>query len=269
MNPLAPRRERLRAATIVEIKQAAREQVALGGVSAISLRGVAKAMGMAPSALYRYFDSHDVLVAELCADAFASLADDLEAAYAAGAQGDNARRWLLLARAYRRWAHQHQPEYSLLFGPRTPLDMRDKSGRCGAEMQRAVGVLFQCMITQVAEGAIDPSHLDARLKPELRASLDAWGVAEGAPISAAALAGCLLVWTQLHGFLSLELFGHLPPALGDTTDLYDQQMLDVIVRIGYREPIDLMAVTAPDVDTVAEPGIARLTVHGATGTGPA
>nr|WP_157734789.1 TetR/AcrR family transcriptional regulator [Pseudofrankia inefficax] len=250
MNPLAPRRERLRAATIAEIKQAARDQAATGGVGAISLRGVAKAMGMAPSALYRYFDSHDVLVTELCADAFASLADALEAAYVVERDIDHARRWLSLARAYRRWAHEHETEYILLFGPRSTLDLDDKSGRCGAEMRRAVGVLFQCMITEIAAGVIDPSHLDAGLKPELRERLAAWGVEEGAPISSAALAGCLIVWTQLHGFLSLELFGHLPPILGDVSDLYDQQMLDVIVRIGYREPIDLAAVTAPGPDPV-------------------
>jgi AcrR family transcriptional regulator len=247
MNSLAPRRERLRAATIAEIKQAAREQAAAGGVGAISLRGIAKTIGMAPSALYRYFDSHDVLVSELCADAFASLADALEASYHGGAGIDPARRWLLLARAYRRWAHEHLTEYTLLFGPRAALDHVDKSGRCGAEMHRAVGVLFLCMITHIEAGVIEPSHLDARLNPRLREELAAWGVEEGAPISVAALAGCLLVWTQLHGFLTLELFGHLPPTV-DTADLYDQQMLEVIVHIGYREPIDLAAVTAPSAD---------------------
>ncbi|MDT3443697.1 MULTISPECIES: TetR/AcrR family transcriptional regulator [unclassified Pseudofrankia] len=244
MTPLAPRRERQRAATIAEIKQAARDQVALGGVAAISLRGVARAMGMTPSALYRYFDSHDVLITELCADAFGSLADTLEAAFdAAVDEPDQARRWLLLARAYRHWAHENEPAYALLFGPRT-LEL-DKSGRCGAEMHRATGVLFRCMIEQMGGGAVDPSHLDEQLKPELRARLVDWGVDEGAPISAAGLAGCLIVWTQLHGFLSLELFGHLPPTLGQFDDLFDQQMLDVIVRIGYRHPIDIATTAAP------------------------
>jgi len=244
MNPLAPRRERLRAATIAEIKQAARDQVARGGASAVSLRGVARAMGMTPSALYRYFDSHDVLIGELSADACSSLADTLEAAFDAAVDEPNqARRWLLLARAYRHWAHENEAEYALLFGPRT-LEL-DKSGRCGTEMHRATGVLFRCMIEQIATGNVDPSHLDGQLKPELRSRLVAWGVEEGAPISPAGLAGCLIVWTQLHGFLSLELFGGLPEGFGDFDDLYDQQMLDVIVRIGYRHPIDIETTAAP------------------------
>jgi AcrR family transcriptional regulator len=243
VKPQAPRRERLRAATIAEIKQAAREQVAAGGVSAISLRGVARAMGMTPSALYRYFDSHDVLVDELVADAFASLAEALEAAYAAAADDPQpARRWLRLARSYRRWAREHQTEYTLLFGPRLAFDT---SSRCAEEMLRAVGVLFRCMINEIAAGNIDPSHLDSTLTPALREKLLIWGDEKvSAPLSAASLAGCMTVWVQLHGFLSLELFGQLPDALRDFDDLFDRQMLDVLVRIGYRWPIDWVAVTA-------------------------
>jgi len=250
MSPLAPRRERVRAATIAEIKQAARDQVAHGGVAAVSLRGVARAMGMTPSALYRYFDSHDVLIGELVADAFGSLADTLEAAFDAGVdEADQARRWLLLARAYRRWAHANEAEYALLFGPRS-LEL-DKTGRCTEEMHRATGVLFRCMIDQIGRGAVDPSHLEGQLRPALRSGLADWGVEEQAAISPAGLAGCLIVWTQLHGFLSLELFGHLPPtlgALGVFDDLFDQQMLDVIVRIGYRHPIDIATTAAPSPD---------------------
>jgi hypothetical protein len=51
------------------------------------------------------------------------------------------------------------------------------------------------------------------------------------------LAACLVCWTQLHGFLTLELFGHLPAPLGEVSDLFEQQMLDLLVRIGYRAPV--------------------------------
>ncbi|MBX6390355.1 MAG: TetR/AcrR family transcriptional regulator [Frankia sp.] len=245
MNTPAPRRERLRAATIEEIKETARAQLAEHGLSSISLRGVARAMGLTPSALYRYFDSHDELVRELCADAFSSLADELEASEALTAhEPSGARRWLALARAYRHWALRHQVEYTLLFGPRT-LDVDVKSARCGAEMRRALAVLFRCMADQVACGCVDTSHLEAQLQPELREELVAWGQAEGVPISPAALAACLSVWTSLHGALSLELFGHFPPQITDFDDLYDMQMLNVLVRIGYQPSIDIAAVMAP------------------------
>jgi AcrR family transcriptional regulator len=250
VKPLAPRRERLRAATIAEIKEAARGQVAAGGVGAISLRGVARMMGMTPSALYRYFDSHDVLVDELVADAFGSLADTLEQAYAAAAgDPEPARGWLRLARAYRGWAREHRTEYTLLFGPRHAFN---PSPRCGGEMRRSTAVLFRCMTDQIAAGNVDPSHLDATLTPGLRAQLLAWGGEKGGgAMSAAGFAACMIVWTQLQGFLALELFGQFPETFGgDYDDLFDQQMLDVIVRIGYRLPIDWAVVTAVDAPAV-------------------
>ena len=56
------RRERTRAATVAEIKHHAWAQVAEGGALAVSLRAVARSMGMTSSALYRYFESREQLV---------------------------------------------------------------------------------------------------------------------------------------------------------------------------------------------------------------
>jgi AcrR family transcriptional regulator len=247
MDRPAPRRERLRAATIAEIKRAARDQVTGGGLDAVSLRGVARTIGMTPSALYRYFDSHDVLVDELCGDAFASLADALEAAFEAVRRETSipARRFLLLVRAYRRWAHAHPAEYTLLFAGPAKHDF-EPSARCTGEMRRATGVLFLCMVEVIAAGDLDPAHLDALLTPALKARLEGWGVEEDVPLSAASLAACLIVWTQLQGFIILELRGHLPPSFdAPDDDLFDQQVLATVVGIGYRHPIDLAVVAAP------------------------
>jgi AcrR family transcriptional regulator len=228
-----PRRERLRRATIDEIKQTARAQLAEQGPAAVSLRGVARAMGLTPSALYRYFDGRDDLIVELVADAFASLADTLEDAFAGAPAEGYAERWLAVARAYRRWALEHATEYTLIFGPRVS-DADTKTGRVVDELHRSVGVLFRCMAEAMAAGAIDPSGFAAELSPALRDKLCHWGEDEAVTIPPEGLAGCLIVWTQLHGFLQLELFGHLPPALGDAGDLFDQQMLNLLVRVGYR-----------------------------------
>jgi AcrR family transcriptional regulator len=230
-----PRRERLRQATIDEIKQTARSQLAEQGLAAVSLRGVARAMGLTPSALYRYFDGRDELIVELVADAFASLADTLAAAFAGAPAEDHAERWLAVARAYRHWAVEHATEYTLIFGPRTS-EADTKTGRVVVELHRSVGVLFRCMAEAIAAGAIDPSGFAAELSPTLRDKLCRWGKDEGVTIPPEGLAGCLVAWTQLHGFLQLELFGQLPPALGDADDLFDQQMLNVLLRVGYRPP---------------------------------
>ena len=72
------RRERQRQQTLAEIKTRAVDQVAAGGAGSVSLNAIARAMGMSPAALYRYFDSRNALLADLVADAYGSLADALQ-----------------------------------------------------------------------------------------------------------------------------------------------------------------------------------------------
>ncbi|MEI8240917.1 MAG: helix-turn-helix domain-containing protein, partial [Actinomycetota bacterium] len=50
-------RERARAATLAEIVRLARGQVASDGAASLSLRAIAREMGMVSSGIYRYFPS--------------------------------------------------------------------------------------------------------------------------------------------------------------------------------------------------------------------
>src|SRR6266851_7983869 len=74
------RRDRVRAATTQEIKQTARRLLVSQGSEAVSLRAIARAMGMTAPALYRYFDSHEELIRHVVADIFTELADELHVA---------------------------------------------------------------------------------------------------------------------------------------------------------------------------------------------
>src|SRR5262245_19640357 len=102
-----PRRERLRLATIDEIKQVARDQMVREGAASLSLRAVAREMGMTASALYRYFASREDLLNELYVDAFNSLGAQLRAAYAAAADGSCVDKWVAVSSAHRTWALEH------------------------------------------------------------------------------------------------------------------------------------------------------------------
>src|SRR5947207_15947242 len=86
-SPPATRRARQRQAAVAEIKALARRQLAEHGTGAVSLRAIAREMGTASSALYRYFASHDELIGVLCADAYDSAADATAAARAAPPPG--------------------------------------------------------------------------------------------------------------------------------------------------------------------------------------
>jgi AcrR family transcriptional regulator len=239
------RRERLRQSTLSEIKALAWKQIAEAGAPSLSLRAIARDMGMTSSALYRYFPSRDVLLTALIRDGFASLADALEAVEAdidsdakavtdkAGSAGSG-ERFIRIVRAYRAWALSHPSEYALIFGTPVPgLEVHDLDVK--EELMRGVNVLFRCMIDAVQRGAIRPPALQGPGASKLRAKLRAWGMAEAPGLPPAALAGCLFAWTQLHGAISLELFGHMPEEVLPADELFEQQMRQVLVALGAGE----------------------------------
>ncbi|MET0930019.1 MAG: TetR/AcrR family transcriptional regulator, partial [Aeromicrobium sp.] len=110
-------RQRAREEITGEILAAARAQLASNGPGGLSLRAVARDVGMVSSAVYRYFPSRDELLTALIIEAY----DDLGAAAEAGddrvADRTDARsRWIATCRAVRSWATAHPHEYALLFG---------------------------------------------------------------------------------------------------------------------------------------------------------
>jgi hypothetical protein len=100
------------------------------------------------------------------------------------------------------------------------------------QMKRGVNVLFRCMSAGIARGELDPKAMAATVTPALRTRLERWRAELGFDVPAVALAGCLFAWTQLHGAVSLELFGHLPPQLQPADELFDYQMRQVLVVLG-------------------------------------
>jgi AcrR family transcriptional regulator len=232
----ARRRDRLRQATIAEIKALAWEQIAVAGAASLSLRAVARAMGMTSSALYRYFRSREALLNALVRDGFTSLADTLEAVEAEVADvTDMGERFIRLVGAYRAWSLEHPSEYALMFG--TPVPGFEVFGpEVKAELIRGVNVLFRCMIAGVQSGRLHPPALRGPGAARLRAQLQAWGAHQGQRLPPAALAGCLFAWTQLHGAISLDVFGHMPPDVLPADDLFEQQMRQVLVTLGCDPP---------------------------------
>src|SRR3954471_586630 len=95
-------RARARAALIEDIKAAARRQIAEGGAAALSLRAIARELGLVSSALYRYYESRDDLLTALIIDAYDAVGTVAEEAVPA--RGDFATRWLAVAKAIRGWA---------------------------------------------------------------------------------------------------------------------------------------------------------------------
>nr|ADJ67261.1 putative tetR family transcriptional regulator [uncultured bacterium] len=113
-------RERARARTIEDIVRLGREHLAVHGAAALSLRAVARDLGVVSSAVYRYVENREELLTLLLIDAYNELGDEVDAAVAALPAADFAGRFSALGSAVRRWALREPARYGLLFGSPVP-----------------------------------------------------------------------------------------------------------------------------------------------------
>jgi AcrR family transcriptional regulator len=214
-------RDRVRAELTTEIKRIARVQLAEQGSAALSLRAVAREMGMVSSAVYRYFPSRDDLFTALIVDAYGSVADALEQADATRRRPDLAGRWLAMARALRTWALANPHEYALIYGSpvpgyRAPVDTIDPAVRVSL-------VFLRLLADGVASGAI-VGGASPPIPRAVRADFDALRAVADLDLPDPVISRGLLVWTELFGTLSFELFGHLHNVIHDYDGFFDVQM---------------------------------------------
>jgi AcrR family transcriptional regulator len=212
-----------------EIKAAARRHLETDGAN-LSLRAVARDMGMVSSAVYRYFASRDDLLTALIVDAYNALGETVEAADAAVAdRSDLRRRWLATARAVRGWALAHPAEYALLYGSPVPGYKAPDDTIVAAA--RTPVVLLRILADGAAAGHFGGDRRGARLTGPVRADLERAraGIALGVPDEVMLTA--LAAWTQLFGMVSFELFGQFNRVIEARADFLDQQaelMADLI-----------------------------------------
>ncbi|MFF2324387.1 MULTISPECIES: TetR/AcrR family transcriptional regulator [unclassified Streptomyces] len=203
MSTVRGARERARIEVTAAIKDEARKQLAADGAAKLSLRAVARELGMASSALYRYFPSRDELLTALIIDAYDSLGEAAEAAHRA-VRADSARhlaRWTAVAHAVRDWALAHPHEYALIYGSPVPGYTAPQATVGPASR---VGVLLIDIVGEAyrADGLAVPP-----LAVELRAEAERM-VADFAPGLPPEVAVPLIAaWSQLFGLVSFEIFG--------------------------------------------------------------
>jgi AcrR family transcriptional regulator len=231
------RRDRVRAATTDEIKQTARRLLVQQGPEAVSLRAIARQMGMTAPALYRYFDSHEKLIKHVIADIFTELTDDLRAAIdsaGAAAGGGLTEQVIAACREFRRWSLGNKREFGLLFGtplPGVSVEKDEITAECGAQF----GNTFFALILELWRKNPFPVSPDDAIDPGLRGQLERYRDGLGA-LGAGLPLGLLLIflrcWTRLYGMLSLEVFGHLGFALDDAEPMFELMLADTAPLIG-------------------------------------
>jgi AcrR family transcriptional regulator len=231
------RRDRLRAATTAEIKETARRILVTDGPDAVSLRAIAREMGMTAPALYRYFGSHEELIKHVIADVFTELAADLRSAIAvAGAQsrGDMTAKVLAACWEFRRWSLSHTREFGLIFA--TPLPgLHVQKDEITSEGGGQFGNTFFELLLELWRKRPFPVPADNEIDPGLLKQLEGYRdglgkLAEGLPL------GLLLVflrcWVRLYGIVSLEVFGHLSFALDDARPMFELMLAEMAPLLG-------------------------------------
>lgn len=224
-------RARVRAEMLDEIKNAARRQLAEGGAN-LSLRAIAREMGMVSSAIYRYYASRDELLTALILDAYNSLGEAAERAGASvAAREDYLGRWLAVARALRAWAVASPHEYALIYGSPVPGYVAPED--TVAPSTRPVVVLGAILEDAFTAGRLATDEL-SRPAPALRPELAQIARTVAPSVSEPVMARALIAWTELFGAISFELFGRFKNTIMDLETWYEHQVWDMATFLGLR-----------------------------------
>jgi AcrR family transcriptional regulator len=223
-------RARARAELTREIKQEARRQLAAEGASALSLRAVARELGMVSSALYRYFPSREDLLTALIIDAYDAVGTAAEEADRVADPADIRARWGSVCRAVRAWALANPHEYALVYG--SPVPGYRAPQDTIAHANRVTEVLIGLLRAAGEAGTLVPDTL----LPSMAADADRLSntVLQGIP--PAGIVRGLMAWTQLFGLISFELFGHLVGSVADYDVLFDESVSKMAEFVGFTSP---------------------------------
>ncbi len=221
-------RDRVRAEVTAEITAVARRQLAEVGAAGLSLRAVAREVGMASSAVYRYFASRDELLTRLITDGYDALGAAAEAADDPSAAPRE--RWLAVCRAVRSWARAHPHEYALLYGSPVP---GYAAPRDTVPAAARVGVVLGRILGDAARSGALPEAVGGDRDPEL-VSVETAAVLGGEhpAIDDVVRVRALLAWSSLYGTVSFELFGHLAGSVADTDRYFDVAMGELTGLLG-------------------------------------
>ena len=220
-------RRRAREEITLEIVETARRQLATEGAVGLSLRAVARELGMVSSAVYRYVASRDELLTLLITDGYNALGAAVEQAEQAVPRPDLVGRWLALCHAVRDWSLASPHEYALLYGSPVPgyVAPQDTVQPATRVTRVLIGVLAEAVSRDpgVFAGLADPPPDDVRRSiREIRRYIP------GTVPDEVVIRG-LMAWTYIFGSISFELFGHREQVI-DADPLLRRAFFDAEMR---------------------------------------
>ena len=224
------RRERLHQETIEEIKTTSWKQIGELGAAGLSLRGIAREMGMTAPGLYRYYQDRDALVTALLMDAFDSFSTALETARDEYEADNHIDRFRAICKAYFQWGVTNPQKYILLFG--TPIPGYQFTTEVGPSAQKSFlvlqGVIGEAYQAGEIVGPAAGIQLPASLKAQYE-NLQKFGM----PYTPLVTHLALSTWNTIHGLTSLFLYGYSRGFLGDqVADFVDSEIERIVKAFG-------------------------------------
>jgi AcrR family transcriptional regulator len=203
------------------IKDAAWKHIAKEGAPALSLRAIARDLKITAPAIYNYFPDRDALVTALIIDAYTSFGDSQLAARNAVPSEDLIGRLNAIGLAYRNWAHKHPQRYQLIFGTPIPgyqAPLNEVLSSAARSLSVLVSVVEQLRVTGKLKIKSFP-----KVKAEFKVGFEMWKK-YGGDVDILSLSVAMVIWAHVHGIVSLEIAGNLPPFGASGDDLYLYEM---------------------------------------------
>ncbi|UOZ06387.1 TetR/AcrR family transcriptional regulator [Amycolatopsis sp. WQ 127309] len=170
----------------------------------LSLRGVARDVGVVPSGLYRYVRDREALITLLIIDAYDELADEVDAAIEAASRRSHRKRLEAAVLAARAWAVREPSRFALLYG--TPVLGYQAPG----EQTVGPGTRVVAALGRLAEDAWRTGKLrkvDATLSQPVRADMERLRQQHGLDMPASNVARVYGLWSAVTGAILFDAFG--------------------------------------------------------------
>lgn len=239
------RRERGKADTDREIRQEARALLVNEGAEAVTLRAIARKVGITAPALYRYYSSREDLIEHIRVDICTDLADELNVDLAPISDGDVLGQVLAICRGFRRWAIAHPQEFSLVFAsPAEPATLHDGAVHILVPATDPFGRVFLAVAGKVLTTMTLSPPPDDSVPIELVTDLEHFRTSLLATIADAGFEvaddrlgvgtayAILKFWVRLYGQVALEVFGRFPFAVAKPEPLFEALLTDLIRQVG-------------------------------------
>lgn len=228
--------------TAAQIRSTARTLLVDHGAEGVTLRAIARALGITAPALYRYYDSHSALLEHLRRDICVDLAADLSRDVLEIEDDETLSQFFAVCCGFRRWSLAHPREFALVFAsPRAQQQDEPLSGATEPFGRVFIGAIGQVLTNHVLAGVPDDY-----VPPELRDDVQAFraallaGVAQesaGDPIAAERLplgVAYLMIqfWARIYGHVALEVFGNFPMLTSEPDALFNAMLADLAREVG-------------------------------------